>query len=1079
MALQFLNNGSITGTLTISSSSNQLGLDTGDLSGYGRLDIGHFTNGAFIGTTAGSNSGSNVLRFGTSGAEKMRINTNGNVGIGKTAPEQLLHVGDGSDAARGIVAIEGAGGSHLIFSENSSHASGANAYCLRPASGTNFIIQQDGSAASALTIDTGANATFAGKVNIGAITGAAKPLLVKSPSNNTDVIVVEHSGNTVPMVALGQGSNHGYLNIRNNGGASQVFFNSAGNNSYLLGSNFGIGTTSPETKLDVNGILSLGGQQFAKYDSANDLFIVGDLDAAGAELALNVDAGEAVRINATKALKFNAYNSTNNTGTPTYLLGTDASGNIVKTLSTPGALPGFTNTKSRAYTSLTGSSNDYFTLFRITDTMGPVNCKIYTYAHDCLEFSVAEGYGPSNAGAITIINSVNTANGGFATVSAVRINQNGYVEVKLFFSTGPTVNIGVIITGYNVPDLVTSLATSTQTASIVDSVSVDVTGILRSKSILQVGGSDSGNSTNTVFLTNAGNSWINGNAVNKLGIGTSSPATQLTLGTGSTGISFQSSVTTLNSGKIAVIKPVELGNGNGELVFETYKGGSGGGERMRIDNDGNIKFNTYGAGTLRSDASGNITSVTSGAGTGTVTGTGVNNRLAIWNGTTAIDSDSDFFTTGTRLVSTQLAVGDGTDGYFYSDTAGRTAFGDGSFYIKQTVPNYYNYATNQYHGNSSGDNHFFRGNPLTGNNWSIAADGTIEAERGFTTDGLGKSSTWTVNNTASNSGYKKIMNWYPAGQSSRMTITASGGFGYGNGGNDDSGLANAVFTVNNGNLLSGSWWFEGADGVINFYWKQISTSPYQYEIHIQYGQFSEFALQAVTSDGYMVVANTASTPNSWTTLTKKWNVNNQLYLNNAGNVGIGTGTTSLTAKLNVVSPLSSNGIGVDFQTSGGSGYGMNNLVVEVPGYGTGIKIQSPTTSNVDNGAMAFFQVNTKVGSIQINTSSTSYNTTSDYRLKENKEDISDAIERVKQLKPVKFNWIKEPNGSKVDGFYAHELADIVPEAVTGEKDALDHDGNPSHQAIDQSKIVPLLTAALQQAIDKIEALELKINKLNK
>ena len=203
----------------------------------------------------------------------------------------------------------------------------------------------------------------------------------------------------------------------------------------------------------------------------------------------------------------------------------------------------------------------------------------------------------------------------------------------------------------------------------------------------------------------------------------------------------------------------------------------------------------------------------------------------------------------------------------------------------------------------------------------------------------------------------------------------------------------------------------------------------------------------------------------------------QMRFDSNGRLGINT--TSLTAKLNVVSPLSSNGIGVDFQTSGGSGYGMNNLVVEVPGYGTGIKIQSPTTSGVDNGAMAFFQVNTKVGSIQINTSSTSYNTTSDYRLKENKEDISDAIERVKQLKPVKFNWIKEPNGSKVDGFYAHELADIVPEAVTGEKDALDHDGNPSHQAIDQSKIVPLLTAALQQAIDKIEALELKINKLNK
>ena len=69
--------------------------------------------------------------------------------------------------------------------------------------------------------------------------------------------------------------------------------------------------------------------------------------------------------------------------------------------------------------------------------------------------------------------------------------------------------------------------------------------------------------------------------------------------------------------------------------------------------------------------------------------------------------------------------------------------------------------------------------------------------------------------------------------------------------------------------------------------------------------------------------------------------------------------------------------------------------------------------------------------------------------------------------------------SKVDGFYAHELAEVVPEAVTGEKDALDWEGKPDYQAIDQAKIVPLLTAALQQAIDKIEALELRINKLEK
>ena len=193
-----------------------------------------------------------------------------------------------------------------------------------------------------------------------------------------------------------------------------------------------------------------------------------------------------------------------------------------------------------------------------------------------------------------------------------------------------------------------------------------------------------------------------------------------------------------------------------------------------------------------------------------------------------------------------------------------------------------------------------------------------------------------------------------------------------------------------------------------------------------------------------------------------------------GDGKIGIGLTNPGSKLTVSSPLSGNGTSVDFQIDGGSGFGMKNLQVEIPNNGSGIRVLSPTTGAGDNAAMSFYQVSSQVGSITMGTSTTSFNTTSDYRLKENKEDISDAIERVKKLKPVKFNWIKEPDGLKVDGFYAHELADIVPEAVTGKKDALDHDGNPAYQAIDQSKIVPLLAAALQQAIDKIEQLEIRI-----
>jgi hypothetical protein len=176
--------------------------------------------------------------------------------------------------------------------------------------------------------------------------------------------------------------------------------------------------------------------------------------------------------------------------------------------------------------------------------------------------------------------------------------------------------------------------------------------------------------------------------------------------------------------------------------------------------------------------------------------------------------------------------------------------------------------------------------------------------------------------------------------------------------------------------------------------------------------------------------------------------------------------------MNVANPVAT----LDMVSTTG-GYSSIVQQMEIPSYGTGLLFNRSSSGSYNYTAISFRYNGSTVGSIQINTSSTSFNTTSDYRLKENREKISDAIERVKELRPIKFNWIKEPGESKVDGFYAHELAEVVPEAVTGEKDALDWEGNPEYQAIDQAKIVPLLTAALQQAIDKIEALESRINKL--
>ena len=136
--------------------------------------------------------------------------------------------------------------------------------------------------------------------------------------------------------------------------------------------------------------------------------------------------------------------------------------------------------------------------------------------------------------------------------------------------------------------------------------------------------------------------------------------------------------------------------------------------------------------------------------------------------------------------------------------------------------------------------------------------------------------------------------------------------------------------------------------------------------------------------------------------------------------------------------------------------------------------------------------NSQVGYINTNGSSTSYNTSSDYRLKENVDYTWDATTRLKQLKPARFNFIADDTNTLVDGFIAHEVQDIVPEAITGEKDAMEaavlyteEDDIPvgkkvgdvkfaeqiKAQSIDQSKLVPLLVKTIQELEARITALE--------
>ena len=131
----------------------------------------------------------------------------------------------------------------------------------------------------------------------------------------------------------------------------------------------------------------------------------------------------------------------------------------------------------------------------------------------------------------------------------------------------------------------------------------------------------------------------------------------------------------------------------------------------------------------------------------------------------------------------------------------------------------------------------------------------------------------------------------------------------------------------------------------------------------------------------------------------------------------------------------------------------------------------------DSGHMVrFINVSTLAGYINSpNTSTMQYQSSSDYRLKENNVAITDGITKVKQLKPIRFNW-KEGSDTTTtfDGFLAHEIQAVVPQAASGVKDATNEDGSVKAQATSLTDLVPILTAALQEAIAKIETLEAEV-----
>jgi hypothetical protein len=456
--------------------------------------------------------------------------------------------------------------------------------------------------------------------------------------------------------------------------------------------------------------------------------------------------------------------------------------------------------------------------------------------------------------------------------------------------------------------------------------------------------------------------------------------------------------------------------------------------------------------------------VDANSGSGTVTGTGSNTRVAFWSSSSALTSDADLtYATATNRLSSGNYIIPNNGDYLGTDTSGgaRTL-------ISLTS-----------------------GNDVEVSNAALASGSDTVIFFGDTfriKDGGAQRFTISSNGTMSNYGNTFSSGPINLEEDNKITFDDDGDqwiYVKATGGDMEMGVGGNGLVLQNieeaiyGNITIAQLYCTVSASSTNATYIPIYTaasgSTPQMQRHQTPAQFLSNA-GAATGTGVSNRVPIWSGSNSLTYDTLYWNTStNVLGINYSG-------STFNNGALQIQGPTSNSlSIGLQiYNSTTGSPYGSHGIYVNGPRYGSGITIKNP---NVGTTFMRFLNNSgSQVGSISQNgTSSTSYNTSSDYRLKENIVPMTGSIDRLKELKPSKFNFIDQDvsRGATptVDGFIAHEVSDIIPEAITGEKDGLDFEGNPEYQSIDQSKIVPLLTGALQEAISKIESLEARIKAL--
>jgi len=1011
------------------------------------------------------NHSNNSMQFLTNTSERMRIDSSGNIGIGTTAAQATLDVRTGAtgfaqfnhSSGNGGVRITGEGpdsNANLVFSNNRG-VSTSDEYTIQLSGNNDRLAFRSGGTGDTERVSFMAD----GKVGIGT-SSVDERLHIEGDGTNERIKIENTTSNVAGLVLLN--TNRRY-DVQVNGSDLQVFDNTGSAERLRVDSSgrVGIGITSPEVNLhtkesilvsnttagDGNGRIQIRSGAAAIDTSTHQircgggtgqsLLIENQTNSAGSLILANNHASGTInfKTNSAERMRINS------------------SGNV-----------GIGTTSPEAAAHLRADGNEIKAFLYLQNRNGGVNsgCQI----------AFSNGTNDLFDNRIAYIRALNTAAGENGNHLTFGTNPNGGPPVeRLRIDSSGRLLIGSTVAGNADADDINVAGSG--------NVGITLRGSNSGTGNIFFADGTSGDDLKRgqIVYDHSGNSMrLHTNAVERLridssgrvGIGITSPAQTLDVfSSGYAGIGFKSNRTTAADN---IGGPVWRNSSDQEKAF------------IQSTVDGQLKFGAGGATErMRINSSGNVGIGETSVGAGLDVKRDVNPVLAIDRGTA---NTANFNLQYNGTLTGQLgaanslfqisAAGASTPMAFYAngaermriDTSGNVGIGTASaaqlLDLASTAPNIRLTDTVDGHSEIDGNaaNLKFnadKGNAKANSNISFAVDNTERMRidsSGNVGIGITSPSTKLHVEQASN-GSMATFN-YTSSTAGGAEIRVNNGYTstvplYGFWFNNSTGVGNPqvnTFSV----ITAGSEKLRVTnDGNVG-----IGTSSIDERLHVEgSGSNERIKIENTTSNiAGLVMLNTSrrydiQVNGSDFQIFDNTGSADRLRIDSSGAVCIGR-TTSVV--------------------------GTNKLALEGDGTNTIVGVQTGATSAIVNFAQFFDANGTSCGGIAVNatTNTTNYVSTSDYRLKENIVDITGAIARFNNLAPKRFNFIGDGTQTTLDGFIAHEVQSVVPEAVVGDHNEVDADGNPVYQGIDQSKLVPLLTAALQEAIAKIETLETKV-----